>query len=148
MMGKAVFALALVLPAALQPATASGEGGGGGVLLPCGTSGGSDPGGDSRQVLDVFHFVQGVCEQRGETCPTGQFLPSSCASTECQRAVQLAVDSCDAVFSKDGFLKTAFGPFLDDVVAVCASAPHPEEGQVRSRESPYLAMRCIADSRR
>jgi hypothetical protein len=121
--------LALTLPARV-----GGEGGDG-PLLPCGTSGGSDPGGDSRQVLDVFQVVKGVCAQRGEACPAGHILPTSCASAECQRAVQLAADSCSPAFAKDGFLKSAFGSYLDAVVAVCDAAPHSADNQVRAQES-------------
>jgi hypothetical protein len=84
-------------------------------------------------VLDVFEFVKGVCGQRGESLPAGALLPTSCASTECQRAVQLAADSCAPAFAKDGFLKTAFGPVLDAAAAVCAAAPHAANGQVRSQ---------------
>ena len=126
--------LALLLSAALAgplSSVATG-GGGGGPLLRCGSSGGADPGGDSREVIDVFDFVKGVCEQRGESCPEGALLPTSCASAECQRAVQLAADSCAPAFAKDGFLNTAFGRFLDAAAAMCAAAPHAANGQVRS----------------
>jgi hypothetical protein len=79
----------------------------------------------------VFDFVKGVCKQRGESLPAGAVLPTSCASAECQRAVQLATHSCGPAFTKDGFLKSAFGPILSAAAAVCAAAPHPADGQVR-----------------
>ena len=134
------------VPTAL-PAEVGGEGESG-PLLPCGTSGGSDPGGDSRQVLDVFQVVKGVCAQRGEACPAGHILPISCGSAECQRAVRLAADSCSPTFAKDGFLKSAFGSYLDAAVAVCDAAPHSADAQVWAREALRLAPRYIAaDSR-
>ena len=110
---------------------------GGGVLLPCGSTAAS--GEDSRQVLDVFKFVKGVCAQRGESCPPASVLPTSCASAECQRAVQLATDSCTPVFDKNPFLKTAFGTLLDAAVAVCAVAAYPADSQVRPMQKPLSA---------
>eukprot|EP01044_Picomonas_judraskeda_P011792 COSAG03_NODE_1639_length_3730_cov_8.308455_1_plen_230_part_00 len=107
---------------------------GGGVLLPCGST--ASPGEGSRQVLDVFKFVNGVCAQRGESCPPGSVLPASCASAECQRAVQLATDSCTPVFAKNAFLKTAFGKLLDAAAAVCAVALCPADSQVRPMQEP------------
>ncbi len=130
---RASLALLLVLALNSSPPVAAASEGTGGPLLPCGTSGGSDPGDDSVEVVKVFKFVAGVCAQRGETCPAGQILPSSCASVECQRAVQLAADSCGQAFARDSFLRTAFGPSLDAAVALCATAPHPADSQVRSR---------------
>ena len=118
-----------VLPTA--PAVGGGDGGGG-PLLPCGTSGEFLQ--DQRQLIDVFEVVRGVCAQRGESCPPGAPLPASCASAECQRAVRLAADSCSPAFAKDGFLKSAFGSYLDAAVAVCAAAPHSADNQVRARE--------------
>ena len=111
----------------------------GGALLPCGTSG--DQIQDQRQILDVFEFVKGVCGQRGERFLSGAALPASCGSAECQRAVQLADDSCGPAFAKDAFLKTAFKPMLDAVVAVCASAPSPADAQVRSASGGAAAPR-------
>jgi hypothetical protein len=102
-----------------------------GPMLPCGTSG--DQIQDQYEVVHVFEFVKGVCAQRGESFLSGAALPSSCGSAECQRAVQLAEDSCGPAFAKDAFLKSAFKPILDAVAAVCASAPSPgEDVQVRS----------------
>jgi hypothetical protein len=122
----------------------------GGPLLPCGTSG--DPIQDQIQVAHVFEFVRGVCEQRGESFPSGAPLPASCGSAECQRAVQLAEDSCGPAFAKDAFLKAAFKPILDAVVAVCASAPSPgEDAQVRSGSrgapAPGFAPACSVTDR-
>ena len=137
-----------VVPTAL-PAAVGGEGGegGGGPLLPCGTSG--DIVQKQRQLIDVFEVVRGVCAQRGESVPPDVPLPASCVSAECQRVVQLAVDSCGPTFAHDGFLKSAFKPVLDAAVAVCAAAPHSADAQVRSREGLCLAPRCIAtDSQR
>ena len=130
-----------VVPTTL-PAVVAGEGSG--VMLPCGTSGGSDPGEDSRQVIDLFQFVKGVCTQRGEACPADQLLPTSCASVECQRAVQLAVDSCGPSFAQDGFLKSAFKPILDAAVTACTAAPHWNDAEVRSRAAftPCLTLHC------
>ena len=121
-----VLLLALTLPAR-----------GGGPLLPCGTTRNFVQ--DQRQLLDVFEVVSGVCAQRGESCPPGAPLPTSCVSAECQRAVQLAADSCSSAFAKDGFLKSAFKPVLDAAVAVCAAAPHAPDAQVRSREGSLFA---------
>ena len=92
-----------------------------GPLLPCGTS--ADLFETQQQVANAFRFVKGVCKQRGESCPSNQPLPTSCSSAECQRAVKLVADSCSAAISKDGFLKSAFGPFLNGAVAMCAAAP-------------------------
>ena len=120
----AIVAMALALPMTrLDPPT-------GGPLLPCGTSG--DPIQDQRQVADVFGFVRGVCEQRGESFLSGAPLPASCGSAECQRVVQLAEESCGPAFAKDAFLKSAFKPILDAAVAVCASAPSATDAQVQS----------------
>eukprot|EP01046_Picozoa_sp_COSAG06_P046596 COSAG06_NODE_6625_length_2850_cov_1410.579426_2_plen_173_part_00 len=134
--------LALFLSAVLAGplSVATGGGGGGGPLLPCGSSGGADPGGDSHEVIDVFDFAKGVCEQRGESFPAGAPLPTSCASAECQRAVQLAADSCEAAFAKGGFLKTAFGPVLHAAAVVCAAAPRAANGQVRSQRASLLCV--------
>ena len=126
-MGKGLLA-SLVLALAMPAATV---GYAGGPLLPCGATG--DFVLDQRQVADVFEFVKGVCEQLGESCSTGEPLPTSCESVECQRAVQLARDSCNLSFAKSGFLKDAFEPILDAAVAVCASrTPQVADGQVRS----------------
>lgn len=123
-----------------SPAVAVG-GGPGGSLLPCRSTG--DLVQDQREVADVFEFVKGVCAQRGESCPTGTPLPTSCDSAECQRAVYLAEDSCRSAFAEDGFLRSAFKPVLDAAVAVCANVPHPADSQVRSREAPRLDPCCI-----
>ena len=138
----AMVAMALALPITRLDAPA------GGPLLPCGTSG--DPIQDQRQVVDAFGFVRGVCEQRGESFLSGAPLPASCGSAECQRAVQLAEDSCGPAFAKDAFLKSAFKPMLDAVVAVCASAPSPgEDVQVRSESGgaprAWLRARLLCD---
>lgn len=140
---RASLALPLVLALTSSPLTAD-KGGTGGPLLPCGTSGGSDPGDDSVEVVNVFKFVRGVCSQRGETCPTGQILPTSCASAECQRAVRLAANSCGPAFKRDGFLRTAFKPPLDAAVAVCAATPQSADAQVRSQEALCPGPSCIA----
>ena len=124
-------ALAQLAGLGLLVATVIGEGGGG-PLLPCGTSG--DFVTDQRQVVEVFEFVKGVCAQRGESCPSGAPLPTSCDSAECQRAVQLADDSCRSAFAPVGFLRAAFEPILNATAAVCAAAPQPADAQVRSRE--------------
>ena len=50
--------MVVVLLALTLPTRGGGEGGGG-PLLPCGTSGGKDASGDSRQALDVFDVVKG-----------------------------------------------------------------------------------------
>ena len=151
MMGRALCAsLALPLVLTLTSSslvTADGEGAGG-PLLPCGTSGGSDPAEDSMEVISVFKFVKGVCTQRGEACPAGQILPTSCASAECQRAVRLAADSCGPAFAHDGFLQTAFGRFLDATVAVCAADPQRADTQVRSRDASCLSPRYFAANSR
>ena len=133
--------MVVVVLALTLPARGGGEGGGG-PLLPCGTTGNFVQ--DQRQLLDVFEVVSGVCAQRGESCPPGAPLPTSCASAECQRAVQLAADSCSSAFARDGFLKSAFKPALDSAVAVCAAAPHSADNQVRARESsaPRSAPHC------
>ena len=73
-------ALALLAGLGLLVATVIGEGGGG-PLLPCGTSG--DPIEDQIQVAHVFGFVNGVCAQRGESFLSGAPLPTSCDSAEC-----------------------------------------------------------------
>ena len=112
---------------------AVGEEGDGGPLLPCGTSG--DFVIDQNQITKVFEFAKGVCAQRGESCPVGAPLPTSCGSAECQRAVQLAKDSCSSAFAKGGFLSAAFKPVLDAAVAVCTATPHPANAQVRSPHS-------------
>ena len=86
-----------------------------------------------------------MCAQRGESCPPGAPLPTSCASAECQRAVRLAADSCSPAFAKDDFLKSAFKPLLDAVVAVCATTPHSADAQVRSSarsSAPRSAPQC------
>jgi hypothetical protein len=125
---------------ALLP-TAAAEGvGDGGPLLPCGSSG--DFGKDQTEVTAVFVFVKGVCEQRAESCPAGAPLPTSCTSTECQRAVRLATDSCAAAFAKEGWLKNAWAPVLNAAVAVCAAAPHPVQGQVRGSLPLSLPLLC------
>ena len=132
----AMVAMALALPdraslSALLP-TIRLDSPAAGPLLLCGTSG--DPIQDQIQVAHAFGFVRGVCEQRGESFLSGAQLPASCSSAECQRAVQLAEDSCGPAFAKDAFLKSAFKPILDAAVAVCASALHipGEDVQVRS----------------
>ena len=152
----AMVAMALALPdraslSALAMLAVRGDPSAGGPLLPCGTSG--DFVQDQRQLIDVFEFVKGVCAQRGESCPAGAPLPASCGSAECQRAVQLAEDSCGPAFAKDGFLKDAFKPILDAAVAVCASAPSAgEDVQVRSLSleeppAPGFAPACSATER-
>ena len=118
----AKLSLLLVASGTIAPVTEAA-----GPLLPCG--GTESAGGDSQQVIVVFNFVKGVCSQVGEACPASSVLPTSCATTECQRAVQLAVDSCQLAFSKDGFLKTAFGGILDTAAALCATA-HPRVDSV------------------
>jgi hypothetical protein len=136
-----------VVPTAL-PAAVGGEGGegGGGPLLPCGTSG--DIVQDQRQLIDVFEVVRGVCAQRGESFPPDVPLPASCVSAECQRVVQLAVDSCGPTFAHDGFLKSAFKPALDAAAAVCAAPRIQPTPQVRFRVALCIDPRCIAaDSR-
>jgi hypothetical protein len=117
--------LLLLLLAAAAPATASGTAADGGPLLPCGDTGSA--GGDSQQVIEVFNFVKGVCSQVGESCPASALLPTSCATAECQRAVRLAADSCKPTFTKDGFLKTAFGGILDAAGVVCTRAHPPAD---------------------
>jgi len=134
----------VLLLALTLPARGGGEGGGG-PLLPCGTSGGKDASGDSRQVLDVFDVVKGVCEQAGESIDG--LVPSSCGSAECQRVVQLAQDSCSPAFATDGFLKVAFASLwtsFTHATAICAAAPHSADNQVRARESsaPRSAPHC------
>jgi hypothetical protein len=127
----AMMAMAVAVAAA---AAASGVLGAsrGGLLLPCG---------NSSEVVNVFKMVNGVCEQRGEDCPADQPLPTSCASAECQRVVKLAADSCGPSLAQDGFLKTAYGPYLDAVVAVCAAAHEPADTQV-SPLTPLCALHC------
>ena len=132
---RASLALPLVLALTSSSPFAAVSEGAGGPLLPCGTSGGSDPGEDSTEAINVFKFVEGVCAQRGEAFTQGQILPTSCASAECKRAVRLAADSCDPAFELDGFLRTAFRPPLDAVVAVCATTPQSADAQVQSREA-------------
>ena len=152
----AMVAMALALPdraslSALAMLAVRGDPSAGGPLLPCGTSG--DFVQDQRQLIDVFEFVKGVCAQRGESFLSGAPLPASCGSAECQRAVQLAEDSCGPAFAKDAFLKAAFKPILDAAVAVCASAPSPpgEDVQVRSESggapAPGFAPACSATDR-
>ena len=149
----AMVAMALALPARASPSTLPTirlDPPAAGPLLPCGTSGDSNQ--NQRQVADVFEFVKGVCAQRGESCPAAEPLPASCGSAECQRAVQLAEDSCGPAFAKDAFLKAAFKPILDAVVAVCASAPSPgEDAQVRSGSrgapAPGFAPACSVTDR-
>lgn len=127
---RASLALPLVLTLTSSSPSAAVSEDAGGPLLPCATSG--DFVTDQRQVLGVFEFVKGVCAQRGESCPSGAPLPTSCGTPECQRAVQLAGDSCRSGFAKDGFLKSAFGPVLDAATAVCAAAAQPVSNQVSS----------------
>ena len=131
-------ALPLVLALiASSSAAANSDDGGSGPLLPCGTSGGKDASTDSRQVLDVFDVVQGVCSQAGESIQ-GLF-PSSCGSAECQRVVHLALDSCSPTFATDGFLKIAFASLwtsFSAAASACAATPHPANEQVRSHPSP------------
>ena len=104
-----------------------------GPLLPCGSSG--DFVKDQAEITTVFGFVKGVCGQRGESCPTGAPLPTSCASAECQRAVQLAVDSCAVAFAS-GFFKSAWAPVLNAAAAVCAAAAAYKAADEQVRREP------------
>ena len=92
---RASLALPLVLALTVSSLAASISEGTGGSLLPCATSG--DFVTDQTQVTKVFQFVKGVCAQRGESCPSGAPLPTSCDTAECQRAVQLAKDSWESI---------------------------------------------------
>ena len=130
MVAALLLALALklhVVPMAL-PAAGGGEGGGG-PLLPCGTT--KDASTDSEQVLNVFNVVKGVCEQAGESIQG--LVPSSCGSAECQRVVQLAQDSCSLTFATDGFLKLAFASLWTSFTeaAVMCERAHSADAQVR-----------------
>jgi hypothetical protein len=142
---RASLALPLVLALTSSSPFAAVSEGAGGPLLPCGTSGGKDASGDSRQVLNVFDAVKGVCEQAGESIDG--LVPSSCSSAECQRVVQLAQDSCSQTFATDGFLKIAFAGLwtsFTQAAVICAATPHSADAQVRARESsaPRSAPHC------
>ena len=91
-----------------------------GPLLACGTTGAA--GADSKEVLDAFAFVTGVCSQVGDkiflNSDSATILPSTCTAQACQRAVQLVADSCILAFAKDSFLRTAFKSQLDPLIKV------------------------------
>ena len=102
---RASLALPLVLALTSSPVAAD-SGGTGGPLLPCGTSGGSDPGDDSVEVVNVFKFVKGVCcSALSEAKPVRQAscsrlpVPARSASARCGSPPTRALQPSNATAS-------------------------------------------------
>jgi hypothetical protein len=118
-----------------EPELTSG-GGGGGPLLPCGTTDASS----LPELQSAFAFAHGVCcTQLGETCgPSAIGLPTTCASATCARAVVLVNASCAALLVSPTFpVGIGFQPLLDAANDACAHAAAAEP----VREQPHVASR-------
>ena len=68
---------------------------------------------NTEQLADLFAFLTSVCvDQLGEGFVDGTFLPSSCDTKGCQRAVSLVSRSCATFFATQRFVPTVFAPQL------------------------------------
>ena len=95
--------------------------GGDGALVRCGSSNGVDPAKDSEEVIAAFSFLKTVCSvDMGEDQVPGAFLPSSCRTAQCSRAVALVNASCATAFSVQSFLQQAFRPEFEPLLQLCA----------------------------
>ncbi len=116
-----VGALQIVLGLLLLPQAAHGDG----ALLKCGSSNGADPAKDSEEMIAAFSFIKTVCSvDMGEDQKAGAFLPSTCRTPQCSRAVALVNASCAKAFSAPcppcSFLQQAFQPEFEPLAQLCA----------------------------
>ena len=90
------------------------------TLFGCGSHG--DVATQTTEVAHLFQAVKSVCcNDMQERCDAAEPLPETCTTVECARAVDIVAQSCAANFA-DGFLRVAFKPALDRVVAACGTA--------------------------
>ena len=93
----------------------------GSTLFACGSNG--DVADQTMEVATLFKALKSVCcSDMHEQCDATEPVPKTCTTVECARAVDIVSQSCVASFAADGFLRTAFKPPLDLVVAACGTA--------------------------
>ena len=94
---------------------------GSGQLIICGSTHGLNESIDSDQVIAAFGFIKTVCSvQMGEDYTQGSFLPDSCRTSPCARAVDLVNASCASSFLAPGFSRAAFWPLFSPVASKCS----------------------------
>ena len=91
------------------------------TLFACGSNG--DVTDQTKEVADLFKALKSVCcNDMQEQCDAAKTVPETCTTVECARAVDIVAQSCAASFAADGFVRLAFKPSLDLVVAACGAA--------------------------